>query len=272
MSRKSTIVLFLILILIITLTACNTGSIQGENLIAGDSGLIDDIPDDEPESDAPESVDPESNAPESVDPESVDPESNAPDSDEPDNYTPDSDASEETIGITPGFDTDEITDDVIDEDFKYSDLSGIEFWFGSGVGAWCTVVSIEPDGTFNGYFHDSDMGDNGDDYPDGIRYECYFSGKFSPLRKIGDFEYSMICESLTSEGTLGEERIVDGVKLITSTPYGFDNANEFLLYLPGKKADELPEAYLSWSQGMASSGVLTCYGLYNIGGEQGFIQ
>ena len=238
MSRNVPSTLFMILLLIIALAACNAGSIQDENLQAVDSGLIDDIPDDELEKTEPN----------------------------------------ETAETTPDFDINtvlnsilEATDDVIDDEFGYSDLSGIEFWFGSGVGAWCTVAYIDPDGTFTGYFQDSDMGDNGDDYPDGTRYECYFSGKFSPLRKSGDFEYSMICESLASEGIFGEEQIVDGVKLITWTPYGFDDANEFFLYLPGKKTAELPEGFLSWSQGTAGEGELTCYGLYNVGGKQGFI-
>ena len=157
-------------------------------------------------------------------------------------------------------------------EFGFSDLADVEFWFGSGVGAWSTIVRIAPDGTFTGYFHDSDMGDDGPGYPDGTRYECYFSGNFSSLRKSGDHEYSMVCESLITEGKLGEEKIIDGVKVITSTPYGFDNAGLFYLYLPGKRASELPEVYLlDWSHGNADSGTLACYGLFNAVDELGFI-
>ena len=156
------------------------------------------------------------------------------------------------------------------DDFAYSDLEGIDFWFGSGAGAWSTVVNIHADGTFNGYYHDSDTG-AGDDYPDGIRYECFFNGKFSALKKVSKYEYSMILESLETEGILGEETIIDGVMLITSDPYGFDSAYDFSLYMPGKSVDELSEEFLSWAHGFWADGVLTCYGLYNVGGQQGFI-
>lgn len=70
-------------------------------------------------------------------------------------------------------------------DLTFADIAKLEFWFGSGAGAWCTTLKIKPDGTFNGHFQDSDMGDEGPDYPMGTRYECYFSGKFSPLKKQG---------------------------------------------------------------------------------------
>ena len=129
------------------------------------------------------------------------------------------------------------------DDLLYSDLVDIDFWFGSGVGAWCTVVNIHSDGTFNGYYHDSNAGEIGKDYPHGKRYECSFNGKFSALSKTGDYEYAMIIESLETEGTLDEEKIKDGIMLVTSEPYGFDNAHEFLLYLPGKSADQLPEEF-----------------------------
>jgi len=157
------------------------------------------------------------------------------------------------------------------DDFVYSDLADIYFWFGSGAGAWCTVVNIHSDGTFDGYYHDSNSGDVGDSYPGGTRYECFFSGKFSALNRIGDYEYSMVLEFMKTEGTFGEEIIKDGVKITTSTPYGFDNAFDFSLYLPGISISELSEEFLSWSQGFGEDGVLTCYGLYNVGGQQGYI-
>ena len=161
------------------------------------------------------------------------------------------------------------------DDLTFADLSGLEFWFGSGVGAWSTTVTISPDGAFSGFFSDSDMGDSGDSYPNGTRYECTFSGKFTDLKKTGDFTYSMKCASLTQEGTEGEEKIADGVRVITGTPYGFDSADEFMLYLPGKKLGELPEEFLSW-MGTSLSGngenisELPFYGLYNVSGQEGF--
>jgi len=161
-------------------------------------------------------------------------------------------------------------------ELTFSDLTGLEFWFGSGAGAWNTTVQIQSDGTFSGYYHDSEAGSIGDDYPHGTRYECYFSGTFTSLTKVDEYEYSLKCESLTMEGVVGEEKIVDNVRIITSESYGFDNADEFSLYLPGKKLIELPESFLGWVQinpenlDSRSDDVLTFYGLYNVGGEQGF--
>ena len=158
------------------------------------------------------------------------------------------------------------------DDLEYSDLAGMEFWFGSGVGAWSTIVTMEPDGKFNGYYHDSDMGDDGAGFPNGTRYECYFSGKFSQLTKVGDYEYSMRVESLFTEGVLAEERIIDGTKIITSEPYGFDNADVFYLYLPGKEADGLSDEFLWWVRDkVRPDGVLMSYCLYNAGGQQGYV-
>ena len=149
------------------------------------------------------------------------------------------------------------------------------FVFASGVGAWSTEVQIKPDGTFIGYYHDSDTGGAGADYPNGTRKECRFSGKFTVVKEISDYEYSMSIEYLNTEGILGEEKIIDGVKVITAKPYGFDDADEFLLYLPGRSTADLPEEYLEWmiisnAWGPEMPELLPFYGLYNVLGEQGY--
>ncbi len=53
------------------------------------------------------------------------------------------------------------------------------FTFASGAGAWATSLKLSEDGSFVGGYHDSDMGDSGDGYPNGTIYVCGFSGKFS---------------------------------------------------------------------------------------------
>ncbi|WP_312700853.1 hypothetical protein [Sedimentibacter sp.] len=156
------------------------------------------------------------------------------------------------------------------EVFNFSLLSDWEFVFSSGAGGWATIVQIGPDGTFSGSFHDSEMGATGDDYPDGTIYVCDFTGEFKSVEKIDDYEYSMKCENLMQEGIDGEEEIINGIKYIISTPYGFDDAGEFRLYLPGKKVSELPSEYVEWIYGLEESDVLEFYGLYNFGGKQGF--
>ena len=44
------------------------------------------------------------------------------------------------------------------------------FIFASGAGAWGSSLSLWPDGTFTGSYHDSEMGENGEDYPNGTVY------------------------------------------------------------------------------------------------------
>ena len=170
-----------------------------------------------------------------------------------------------------------IPDEPSEPEFSYADLSGMVFFFSSGAGGWWTEVIIQPDGTFTGEYSDWDMGDTGDGYPNGTNYLCFFSGRFSALEKISEFEYSMRCEELTQEGTPGEEKIVEGdARYITSVPYGFDDAEDFSLYLPGREISDLPESFLWWThvyfddEDTEKTGTLDFYGLYNIRGEQGF--
>ena len=177
----------------------------------------------------------------------------------------------QTTSASSASDPSRTADPPDDDNFAFSEIADLVFEFSSGVGAWRTEVQICPDGTFSGYFSDSDMGEVGDGYPGGIVYECAFSGKFTAPEKTGEHEYTMKCVSLTQEGTVGAEKIMDGMKYITSEPYGFDSADEFKLYLPGKSLSDLPEAFLDWVRySVEGSDELTFYGLYNVGGEMGF--
>ena len=58
------------------------------------------------------------------------------------------------------------------------DALPLDFTFASGAGAWLTELMLEQDGSFAGQYHDSEMGDLGDDYPNGSCYISTFSGRF----------------------------------------------------------------------------------------------
>ena len=121
------------------------------------------------------------------------------------------------------------------------------FTFSSGVGAWSTDIELSDDGSFTGSHHDSDMGDLDEAlYPNGTVYYCNFSGRFSQPEKVDEFTYTMRLESLAAEGTEGEEVYEDGFRYITSAPYGLENADEVLIYLPGTPMDSLPEEITFW--------------------------
>ncbi len=149
-----------------------------------------------------------------------------------------------------------------------------EFYFGSGAGAWGTSLTINRNGTFSGYYTDSDMGDTGPGYPNGTFYESDFSGTFSGVKKIGEFEYSATVESIEYEKPVGEEYFEDGVRVIPSAAYGLENAGECRLYLPGKPVKDLPPEFMEWVRGLYlledASAELPFYGIYSIEDKAGF--
>ncbi len=126
--------------------------------------------------------------------------------------------------------------------------SMLELEYTSGVGAWQTRLYFEPDGTFKGAFHDTDMGDTGNGYPEGTRYSCVFEGKFENIKQINDYSYSMTLSYIETYEEPGLERIENGVRLISTVPYGIDGGTEFVLYLKNTPTDKLSEEIVSWIQ------------------------
>jgi uncharacterized protein YecT (DUF1311 family) len=161
---------------------------------------------------------------------------------------------------------------VAETEFSFADISNLEFWFGSGAGAWRTVLTVHNDGTFEGEYSDFDMGAVGTSYPNGICTLCRFTGKFTEPVKVDDYTYSVKLKKIELEKDPDTEEIKDGIKLIYSTPNGLDNADELLFYLPGAPVQELPEEYRSWAGGYGDSidTELPFYGLFNVRAGQGF--
>ena len=153
-------------------------------------------------------------------------------------------------------------------------LDGSTFYFLSGAGAWSTELVVSPDGSFTGYYHDTDMGDSGADYPNGTRYECDFSGTFALVEQRDEFTYILRLTSLALKEVPGTERVADGLKLISAEAYGISGGDEFMLYSPGSRSAGLPEEFLEWVR-MASAWeeppeTLPFWGLYNLGEQAGF--
>lgn len=157
--------------------------------------------------------------------------------------------------------------------FAFKDVENYEFSFASGAGAWCTTLTINPDGTFEGLYNDSDMGDVGEGYPGGTRHSCRFTGTFTEPVPVNEYTYSFKIASMEYEEEPGTEEILDGIKYIYSEPYGLDGAEDIYLYLPGASLAELPEEYLGWVHyeiADSSGDTLSCYGLYNVAMQEGF--
>lgn len=133
-----------------------------------------------------------------------------------------------------------------DGTLSFADFANLQFDFSSGAGAWRTILTIHADGSFSGEYIDSDMGDTGDDYPNGTMYQCNFSGQFTQPVKVNDYTYSMQISELNYVEEAGKEEIKDGVLYVYSDVYGLDNAEDILIYLPGAPLAELPEEFRMW--------------------------
>ena len=123
------------------------------------------------------------------------------------------------------------------------------FIFTSGAGGWYTGMSISKDGSVKGTFLDMNRGITGSNHPNGQMYLSKFTGKFKNLVKVNDYEYKMTLTDLDYP-KVGETKIVNGVKIDTTEPYGIADAKssgkEFILYLPGRPVKDLPQAVGSW--------------------------
>lgn len=161
------------------------------------------------------------------------------------------------------------------EDSVFEELEDISFIFTSGAGAWGTEMKISADGSFEGSYHDTNMGETGSNYPNGSVHYCNFKGRFGKPEKVGEYEYRFKLESIETENEEGEEHIEDGVRYIASAPYGMNNAGEMALYMPGAEFETLPVGFKDWVtiKAMDESSYLPTlkfYGLYNIQEQQGF--
>ena len=153
-------------------------------------------------------------------------------------------------------------------------LNGKQFIFSSGVGAWYTSLTMGEDGPFVGEYHDSDMGDTGEGYPDGTVYGCLFHGRFEETEQIDEYSWKLKVAELALDDGQVPEAIEDGIRYITSDPYGLQEAKEMVLYLPGTPVDKLPEDFMPWShlpETDPEAKVTPFFSLWNETDQTGFI-
>lgn len=151
------------------------------------------------------------------------------------------------------------------------------FSFLSGAGGWSTDLILNHDGSFTGFFHDSELGEMGEDYPNGTVYICSFWGKFTDVEQINDHAYKMHLPEVSTQNPEGEEWITNGVRYVTHIPYGLEEGTEFVLYLPDTPISEVPEESLIWwpylySQNEEPKETLSCYGILNTATNYGFFK
>lgn len=132
------------------------------------------------------------------------------------------------------------------EDFTFADLAIRQFEFSSGAGGWSEEFTIEKDGYFTGNYHDSDMGDTGEGYPDGTFYSSSYSGHFTDLTKINDYTYQMKLADISYKETADTEEIKDNLRYIYTESYCLGGTDTFTIYLPGTPISELSEEVYNW--------------------------
>ena len=150
-----------------------------------------------------------------------------------------------------------------------------EFSFLSGAGGWRTMMTVNRDGSFTGYFQDSEMGEASDAYPHGSVYVCDFSGKFTGIEQVNEYTFRMFLSNVTTEQKPGDEWIQDNIRYVASEPHGIEEGHEFLFYLPDTPIDQVPEEFLIWwpyryDQTTDVKSTLFCYGILNTATNYGF--
>ncbi|MBO4924838.1 MAG: hypothetical protein J5472_00010 [Clostridia bacterium] len=138
-----------------------------------------------------------------------------------------------------------------EEETVFEEMSQMEWSFLSGVGGWSTDLHVEADGSFTGEFHDGELGETGEDYPNGTIYGCLFEGRFSYAGEAENNAVKIRVDALTlTEGQV-PEAIEDGVRYVTvDEVYGLTEGDEMLLYAPGTPVSIFSEELLFWAHVM----------------------
>lgn len=134
-----------------------------------------------------------------------------------------------------------------------TEIAGATFEFCSGAGGWSTDITIAADGSFEGYYHDSEMGETGEDYPNGSVYCCSFTGKLGNFKEIDDKSFSFAVESLKFAEP-GSSEINEGIRFETTKPYGISEGSTLVFYRAGSETGVIPENLRLWLYG---PGVIT---------------
>lgn len=136
------------------------------------------------------------------------------------------------------------------EAFAYKQFENIQFTCaleeGAGQGIAVggqTSMRIQEDGSFSASYYAMDMEDTGEDYQGGTMYYGSGFGQIAEPVRVDDYTYKAKVESITYS-EVGEESFQGGMRMVYTEVYGLEEAEEFIIYLPGKKVAQLPEAYI----------------------------
>ena len=151
----------------------------------------------------------------------------------------------------------------------------VRFGFSSGAGAWSTGLTLQRDGSFAGLYSDANMGESGEGYLATV-YTCTFAGRFTEIEKLDENSFCLRLGEISCEKPEGESWVDENqVRYVASAPFGLEEGEEFILYLPQTPVKGLNEAFLSWwpYRGEAEEEKPTqlgFYGLWNVKMGYGF--
>ncbi|MCR1909419.1 DUF1311 domain-containing protein [Flavonifractor plautii] len=155
-------------------------------------------------------------------------------------------------------------------EFSFADLQRLQFCFTSGAGGWYTLLAVRPDGSFYGEYHDTDMG-GGEPGIHAVQWNCKFTGRFAQPVRVNDYTYSMGIAEISYEKEAGTEEVIDGIQYYYTAPYGLEDTEELLLYLPGAPLAELTQEFRGWVGYYENTrDKLPFYALNNEAHQQGF--
>ena len=159
------------------------------------------------------------------------------------------------------------------EEFSFGELDDLVFYYSSGVGGWFVELNVAPDGSFKGNYHDSEMGESADEYPNGTVYGCLFHGQLEAGGMLDSGAVELTVASVEMDEGQLDEVIEDGIRYVTVAPAGLKAGESLELFRPGYPVEELPEGYLFWSHlNMLDEKPeeLPFYGIYNAAEDSGF--
>ena len=157
---------------------------------------------------------------------------------------------------------------------SFEQLSRLDWEFSSGAGGWSTELQIAADGSFSGNYHDSEMGETGDKYPNGSVYVSAFTGQMSLGEKLDEHSWRIRVDKLALNEETGKETIEDGIRYVTSDAHGIQEGDEMTLYLPGTPVDSFTEDMRMWAHLMdeqTAPSKLENWFLYSAKNEAGFV-
>ena len=128
----------------------------------------------------------------------------------------------------------------------FDTLAELEWSYCSGAGGWSSDMIIQSDGSFICEYHDSDMGDSADAYPDGTLYFATFRGRMSMAEQADENTWRIRVDELRKDP--GEEQILDGIRYVPADNCGLSEGDIMTLYAPGTPADALSEEMQFWAQ------------------------